>query len=95
MTSQDLQMSHLTKTTPQGLQMSHLTKIIPPRKKEKKTKRRENDLSRPPNETADQIYTPQEKRQEDQKTTIQKAHLEVLRCQFFVILTFCQFSWGV
>ena len=79
-TSQDLEMSHLTKfipigkkterqkngeTTNQDLQISHLTKFIPARKKDKKTERRKNDISRPSNETSDQIYTPQEK---DRKT---------------------------
>ena len=53
------------KTTSQDPQMSHLTKIISPWKKEKETKRRKNDISRPPNEASDQIYTPLKKRQKD------------------------------
>ena len=50
--------------------MSHLSEFIPPRKNDKETKRRKNDISKPPNEPSDQIYT-QEK---DKKT--KKLHLK-------------------
>ena len=37
-------------TTPQEFKISNLTNFIPPNEKRKNTKRRINDLSRPPNE---------------------------------------------
>ena len=59
-------------------QMSHLTKLIPPRINDKKTKRRKHDMSRTPTEPSDQIYTSQEKRQKDEKTTTQDLQISHL-----------------